>query len=560
MTQDGALKILKTGANVFLTGEPGSGKTHTVNAFVRYLREHNIEPAITASTGIAATHLGGMTIHSWSGIGVKSELSDYDLDFITQNERLVRRILKTKILIIDEISMLSAGTLAMVDQVCRAIRGEKGVFGDLQVVFAGDFFQLPPVFKRHRDSDDEIGPQFAYQSPVWAEAKPVVCYLHEQHRQEDKNFLDILTALRRGDLTNQHLAHLEKRMLTSEAEIPTGITQLFSHNENVDRLNDSELAKLKTSARVYQMTAKGAPHLIESLKKNCLSPETLTLKVGAKVMFTKNSLKGEYVNGTTGEVTGFDRVSGQPIIKTRSGKIITAEESEWMIENDGKVLARVSQIPLRLAWAITVHKSQGLSLDSAVIDLSQAFEYGQGYVALSRVRSLNGLHLLGLNERALLVNPAVRVRDLEFRRGSDEASKHFRIIEPAELAKMHHNFIKAVGGVIPTHDQPLAKLKQIKNKGNEGTLILIKEKKSLAEIAEARGLTVGTIIKHLEDLVKFKKLSVKDITYLETGQEDALKEIKNMLKKNSSQPLKTIFEKLGGIYSYEQIRLARLLS
>lgn len=558
MTQDGALKILKTGANVFLTGEPGSGKTHTVNAYVRYLREHDIEPAITASTGIAATHIGGMTIHSWSGIGIKGSLADYDLDLISQNERLVRRIGKTKILIIDEISMLAARTLAMVDQVCRLLKGEESLpFGGIQVVFVGDFFQLPPVFKNEKNMFGNSEPQFAYQSPVWGEAKPVVCYLHEQHRQEDKNFLDVLTALRRGEITNQHLAHLEKRMVNNNDKIPDGITQLFPHNENVDRINDAELAKLNTLGRIYKMKAKGAPHLIEALKKSCLSPETLALKIGAKVMFTKNSLEGEFVNGTTGEVTGFDQLIGKPIVKTREGKVLVVEEDEWVVENDGKILARIQQLPLRLAWAITVHKSQGISLDSVVIDLSQAFEYGQGYVALSRVKSLKGLYLRGFNKRSLTVHPAVRSKDAEFRRDSDEANKYFRVIEPAELAKMHHNFIKSSGGEVDVQNIP--QKKNLKAKGSEGTLILIKEKMSLEEIVKARSLTMGTIIKHLEDLIKFKKISVKDITYLERGQEDELKEIKNMLKKNSSQPLKTIFEKLGGIYSYEQIRLARVL-
>ncbi len=557
MTQDGALKILKTGANVFLTGEPGSGKTHTVNAYVRYLREHDIEPAITASTGIAATHIGGMTIHSWSGIGIKGGLTDYDLDLISQNERLVRRIGKTKILIIDEISMLAARTLAMVDQVCRLLKGEESLpFGGIQVVLVGDFFQLPPVFKNEKNMFGNSEPQFAYQSPVWGEAKPVVCYLHEQHRQEDKNFLDVLSALRRGEITNQHMAHLERRI--TQDEVPGGITQLFPHNENVDRINDAELGKLNTSGRIYKMTSKGAPHLIEALKKSCLSPETLALKIGAKVMFTKNSLEGEFVNGTTGEVTGFDQLVGKPIVKTREGKVLVVEENEWVVENDGKILARIQQLPLRLAWAITVHKSQGISLDAAVIDLSQAFEYGQGYVALSRVRSLKGLHLRGLNERALATHPAVRTKDAEFRRGSDEASKYFRVIEPAELTKMHHNFIKSSGGEVEAQNVPQKKV--LKAKGSEGTLILIKEKASLEEIAKGRKLTLGTIIKHVEDLIKVKKISVKDITYLERGQEDELKEIKNMFKKNSSQPLKTIFEKLGGIYSYEQIKLARILT
>ncbi|TSC67599.1 MAG: ATPase AAA [Parcubacteria group bacterium Gr01-1014_66] len=187
MTQDEALKILKTGANIFLTGEPGSGKTHTINAYVAWLRERGIEPAVTASTGIAATHIGGYTIHSWSGIGVRKNLSDYDLDTIARNKRITRRVLQARALIIDEISMLSANTLSMVDTACRGIRHNQKPFGGLQVVLVGDFFQLPPVNRREHETEQQafsLGDkqrQFAFASPAWKALNPLVCYLSEQH-------------------------------------------------------------------------------------------------------------------------------------------------------------------------------------------------------------------------------------------------------------------------------------------------------------------------------------------------------------------------------------------
>ena len=152
MTQKEALSILKTGANVFLTGEPGSGKTHTINEYVAYLRERGIEPAVTASTGIAATHIGGMTIHSWSGIGIKTSLDAYELDKLGSSEYLAKRIGRAKILIIDEVSMLSAGTLSMVDAVCREVRRNPEPFGGLQVIFVGDFFQLPPIVRMNTEA------------------------------------------------------------------------------------------------------------------------------------------------------------------------------------------------------------------------------------------------------------------------------------------------------------------------------------------------------------------------------------------------------------------------
>src|SRR6185437_4780283 len=156
MTQAQALTILQTGANVFLTGEPGAGKSHTTRAYVAWLREHCLEPAITASTGIAATHIGGMTIHSWAGIGIKKSLSQYDLDRIASTEHVVKRVRRTKILIIDEVSMLGPETLGMVDAVCRTILSSSRPFGGLQVVLVGDFFQLPPIQKNvQRAANDD---------------------------------------------------------------------------------------------------------------------------------------------------------------------------------------------------------------------------------------------------------------------------------------------------------------------------------------------------------------------------------------------------------------------
>ena len=156
MLQATALKILQTGLNVFLTGEPGSGKTHTINTYVEWLRMCGIEPAITASTGIAATHIHGMTIHSWSGIGIKRTLSVYDLDSIAGNKRVIEHVRHTQVLIIDEISMLSADTLTMVDQVCREVRKNDLPFGGMQVVLVGDFFQLPPVARSWENDENRL--------------------------------------------------------------------------------------------------------------------------------------------------------------------------------------------------------------------------------------------------------------------------------------------------------------------------------------------------------------------------------------------------------------------
>lgn len=448
MTQDEALALLKTGASLFLTGQPGSGKTHTVNRYLRDLAGSGVDYAFTASTGIAATHGHGTTIHAWSGIGIRDALTRRDLDVISSNRRLAARIEKTSVLIIDEISMLPARSLTMVDTVCRHIRATQAPFGGMQVVFVGDFFQLPPVVRRRRDpemlplGDDDggFGSEFAHASPAWRDLDPTVCYLSEQHRQNDQPFLEILDAIRANACTGIHRERLLERIIERD-QLPASRTRLFTHNAAVDEINQQQLAKLPEETHIFPMTGKGQQSAVDALKRGCLSPDRLEVKQQAVVMFTKNDPAGRYVNGTLGIVEDFDPESGSPVVRTRMGKRIVAEPVTWKIEENGKERASVTQVPLRLAWAITVHKSQGMSMDYAVIDLSHAFEYGQGYVALSRLRSLAGLHLLGLNEKALQVHPIAVEKDAEFRAASDDALDALARLGPDEMAKRQRDFL-----------------------------------------------------------------------------------------------------------------------
>ena len=402
MTQDKALEVLKTGANVFLTGEPGAGKTHTIGMFVEWLEKEKKEYAITASTGIASTHINGTTIQSWSGLGIRRDLKKDQIDGIKRNKWVTDRIKGTQVLVIDEISMLDAVIINDIDNILCAIMGNKRAFGGVQVVFVGDFFQLPPVSKGKEEK------LFSFEAEAWAHADLQVCYLTEQHRQNDPVFLDILSGMRNGTTTEEHKRIIESSKLTEKPE-----TRLFTHNEDVEALNTTELAKLPGKEVLNEMAEGGTPALIEVLKRSCLSPQKLILKEGAVVMFTRNNFKAGYVNGTIGKVVSFS--NGWPIVKLKSGREIMPELAEWSFKEKKYVKAYIRQIPLRLAWAITVHKSQGMSLDSAIIDLSRTFEYGQGYVALSRVRTLAGLHVDGINEKVFEMHPKVVAQDIIFR-------------------------------------------------------------------------------------------------------------------------------------------------
>lgn len=444
MTQNEALDILKLGHNAFLTGPAGSGKTYLLNQFIKYLRLNNVSVGITASTGIAATHMGGTTIHSWSGMGIRDEMDDRAIADLLKRQYLRKHFLRTKVLIIDEISMLHAFQLDMIHAICRAFKKIDYPFGGMQVVMCGDFFQLPPIRKfeaqnsKHetnsniqnnlyfRNSNFDIvsdldirNSDFVYNSAIWNEMNLRICYLDEQYRQSDRAFLRVLNDIRSGSVSEDTVETLSER-LNKEPEGYTRPTRLFTHNADVDVVNKTHLDALSGEAKEYRMIGRGNPNLVEVLRKTCLAPEKLLLKKGAQVMFVKNNYEVGYVNGTLGEVIDFAK-DGAPIVRTFDGAEITVSQMSWDIKEDRTELAAISQVPLRLAWAITVHKSQGMSLDAAEVDLSRSFVPGQGYVALSRLRGLKGLKLMGMNQMALTVNPEVAKLDREFRRLSDEA-------------------------------------------------------------------------------------------------------------------------------------------
>ncbi len=475
MTQKEALEILKSGVNVFITGSAGSGKTHLLNQYINYLRDKNIPTAVTASTGIAATHLSGMTIHAWAGIGIRDNLSQYDLEMLESKEYLVKRIQNTNVLIIDEVSMLDAKRLDMVEWICRHLKRNERAFGGMQVILCGDFFQLPPVrksvapteikkepsinlFTNEEETEDETPKDMVIHSRAWRTMRPAVCYLSEQYRQEDTEFLEILNAVRAGNVSDKHFELIESRI---DVKLPLGIepTRLYTHNMDVDVINQIRLNKIGGSEKTYQMKDEGTPVLVSILKKSCLAPEILRLKIGAEVMFLKNNFEKGYANGTRGKVYTF-LSDDSPIIRLQNGTEITVTPEEWGIEENGKQKAVISQLPLRLAWAITIHKSQGMSLDSAEIDLSKTFAYGMGYVALSRARTLEGVRLVGFHRDALLADPEVLLLDKDFKKESKENGELFKKLSKSELEKMQNNFVSRVSVSQKSKTKPRRKRKK----------------------------------------------------------------------------------------------------
>ncbi|MGE6475249.1 AAA family ATPase [Psychrobacter sp. NPDC078631] len=574
MRQSSALDILKTGQNVFLTGSAGSGKTYTLNQYIDYLRARRVPVAVTASTGIAATHMNGTTIHSWSGIGIKDELTDRDLSTLSRKQFLADRLKDTAVLVIDEISMLHAKQLNLVSQVLKHIRKNDKAFGGIQVVVAGDFFQLPPIGSKGETNREK----FAFMSEAWLDAKFHICYLSEQHRQVSDaangglDLDDILNQIRRQEVTFEAIAALEA---TYDQSVDIKRTRLYTHNLNVNKINDKELASLDGEMMRFEATATGDSKLVETLKKTVRTQDELILKVGAKVMFIKNNAELGVSNGTMGELIGFAAVKiddkdssdalieddssddvdedaasekttkgkksaakkdkekpkskkpttqKMPVVRLNSGREVIAEPEEWIIEDEtGDVLASYLQVPLCLAWAITIHKSQGMTLDAAEIDLSRTFELGQGYVALSRLKSLSGLQLLGMNDMSLQLDPLARGADKRFLVLSEEADANYAMLDEESMQQAHEKFVLKSGGTLSKsvidayatlqkkrREQQQAKIDKKQKLGNQvtdksdstllATRVLLEESLTIAEISQARQLSQSTIMRHIADL------------------------------------------------------------
>lgn len=412
MDQLTAFNLMTSGKNVFLTGMAGTGKSYLLNKFISHCESNNIGIGITASTGIAATHIGGTTIHSWAGLGVHTEksLSPEVLESIAKSPFIKNSISSTSILIIDEISMLHAYQLDGIDQICKSVKHNSKPFGGIQIILTGDFLQIPPVSRSNNI-------KYAFDARVWEEANLEICYLQDIYRQVDSTFIQILNEIRQGICNPKSFSTLEgclnKKLLIDNP------TELYPLNKDVDYINTQKLNSLPGAEKKYIMTAKGKDPLINFLKRSCITPEILILKEGAYVIFTKNNFEENYFNGTFGIVKSLTGTHVE--VELTSGVVVSLTKASWEIKKFNasskkyEVEASISQIPLKLAYAMTTHKSQGVTLEYAKINLANLFSYNMGYVALSRVKSLENLTLVNLDKSIYLVDPILLEKDNSFK-------------------------------------------------------------------------------------------------------------------------------------------------
>ena len=399
------INAIRAKHNVCITGAAGTGKSF----LLKMIRDHFPFVHVTASTGVAAVNVEGVTIHSWAAIGNGSLPMEEIVRFINSGPgtKIRRQLKKAKLLAIDEISMISAATFNLLDQVFQSVRQNEQPFGGIQIVVLGDFFQLPPVSK-----DQQV--EFCFSSTSWEEANFKVFELTEIFRQSDLRFIQLLNNIRHAALNEQDIELLFNRQSIS---LPDDLTPtiLVTHNYQADKINIEKLNEIVDEEEViFTMNATGRENTVAFLKKNCLAPEQLVLKRGAQVMMLKNTLQKQgIINGSIGIVTGFTK-NKFPIVKFRNGEVCMITPEEWSIEvfnettQEIEVTGAIQQVPLVLAWAITIHKSQGMTLETVLCDLSHIFAEGQAYVALSRVKSLEGLYIKGFKPSSLKVSPRVR--------------------------------------------------------------------------------------------------------------------------------------------------------
>ncbi|CAN4104446.1 unnamed protein product [Withania somnifera] len=425
--QNQILEAISNGNSVFITGSAGTGKTYLLQHIISKLRKIHGKSRVfvTASTGVAAYSLNGQTLHSFAGIGL-GDASNVDLlSKVALDKRAYRRWNKVKALVIDEVSMISGEVFDNLEFVARSIRSEnfgceEKNWGGIQLVVSGDFFQLPPVINK---KGDDVKKEFAFEADCWNASFDMQIELKTIFRQSDAQLIKLLQGIRKGKYDFEDLELLDQ--CCSNVEPDSSAVQLYPRIEDVNRVNAERLDRLDEVLFHYQALDSGKDPWKKQLK-NGIAPELLKLCVGCRVLLTKNiNVTSGLVNGATGTILDFavvqdthklyDReisdICGNgsllPVVRFDSGQELMIGLERWYVMEGDEAVAMRKQIPLILAWALSIHKCQGMTLNKLHTDLYRFFGFGMVYVALSRVKNLDGLHLVNFNPSKIKANPKV---------------------------------------------------------------------------------------------------------------------------------------------------------
>ena len=400
--QQVALDLLKSGDNVFLTGGAGSGKSFVVRELMKELDSESMP--ILASTGAAAVLLGGRTFHSFFGIGIMEGGFEATVVRALKDKKLLKRLAKVDGVVIDEISMIPGEALAAAEFLSQAARESTLPWGGMRVIAVGDFGQLPPVTMAGKKRD------WCFQHEVWKKTNFIIYQLKYNQRVQESEYLEVLDQIRRGKLDDKGRNFLNSRVRNHDEDEPG--TRLFPRRDQSEFYNQKKLKEINQDEFVIPSIYFGEEKFITSLKKNAPVAEELKLKKDCRVLFLKNDAQKRYVNGTRGTVVEIesDHIIVKKDLRDRVGfgREIKVEKMQFsLLDPDGNIKASVIQFPFALAYATTIHKSQGATIDELWCDLSSLWEPGQAYVALSRLRDSSGLHIVRWSERSIITDPAV---------------------------------------------------------------------------------------------------------------------------------------------------------
>lgn len=392
-----ALGLCQSGENIFLTGGAGSGKSFVIREFMKELDPKQLP--ILASTGAAAVLLGGRTFHSFFGLGIMEGGQQATLNRAFSDSRLLKRLNQVEGVIIDEISMISGEALRTAELIAQKAKGSSLPWGGLRIIAVGDFGQLPPVTKNSQRRD------WCFLDQVWSRSGFQSCELKLNQRIQSGHFLNILADVREGRLTENLREFLQEHTKAHDEEHPG--TRLFARRDLSENYNQKKLAEINDTEVTIDSIFIGEQKFIDILSKSAPVPVQLKIKIGCRVLFLKNDPQKRWVNGTRGVLTGIE--ADHLTVRKDGGREVKVEKFSFsLLDADGNVKASVIQFPLNLAYATTIHKSQGATLDELWCDLGALWEPGHAYVALSRLRDPKGLHILRWSPRSFVVDPEVR--------------------------------------------------------------------------------------------------------------------------------------------------------
>jgi ATP-dependent DNA helicase PIF1 len=389
--------LIDGGENIFLTGGAGTGKSYLIRQF---LARHDARLfPVLASTGAAAVLVGGRTFHSFFGLGILDGGPAATVERAARNRQVVRRLRQIQGFVVDEVSMLAGPVLRVAEVIARRVRDSELPWGGLRVIAVGDFAQLPPV-----ERDSNRGGGWAFNDAVWDWSKFQTHWLRTQIRCRDEEYMRVLAKVRDGRVDDEVAEYLNARTGPIETEFEG--TRLFPRRDQTEKFNEMRLADLAGESTEFPTIASGDARGIETLMKQAPIREVLRLKVGALVMLRQNDPIGRFVNGSTGHVRKIQvhKLS----IELLNGRRVELERATFsLLDADGDPVATLTNFPVTLAWASTIHKAQGSTLDRMAVDLSRLWEPGQAYVALSRLVSGADLRVARWDASSIKTDPQV---------------------------------------------------------------------------------------------------------------------------------------------------------